>query len=161
MPASQFHQQTARRARQRPEQAWMGSARGGRTEALPSAASVQINRPPAYTNPKQNKNLFTKKKKKNTHKKSRLLTLRDSAEDMWRNDQCFRTHGTQPRATNLPILCLSVCLPGLPIVVAHGHKTLLVPPVELRPPSSAQIGSGVAGFVARFIASPDGCVTAL
>ena len=59
------------------------------------------------------------------------------------------------------VLCLSVCLPGLPIVVAHGHKTLLVPPVELRPPSSAQIGSGVAGFVARFIASPDGCVTAL
>ena len=136
-----------------------GFSAWGRTEALPSAASVQINRPAAYTNPKQNKKLFTKRKRKK--RESCLLTLRDSAEDMWRNDQCFRTHGTQPRATNLPILCLSVCLPGLLIVVAHGHKTLLAPPVELRPPSSAQIGSGVAGFVARFIASPDGCVTAL
>ena len=127
--------------------------------------SVSSNKPSSCLHQSQTKqkplHKKQKNKKKKTHKKSRLLTLRDSAEDMWRNDQCFRTHGTQPRATNLPILCLSVCLPGLPIVVAHGHKTLLVPPVELRPPSSAQIGSGVAGFVARFIASPDGCVTAL
>ena len=155
MPASQLHQQQQELGNDLKRHGWVqrvGQDRGS------AERSVSSNKPSSCLHQSQTKQKALHKKKK---KKSCLLTLRDSAEDMWRNDQCFRTHGTQPRATNLPILCLSVCLPGLLIVVAHGHKTLLAPPVELRPPSSAQIGSGVAGFVARFIASPDGCVTAL